>query len=192
MAYIPPMKKYIPPKKVRTYPEWRTPSEKKYHQEVDKQYEIIYGAAVIILRELYHWGDKRIKKALIAADQVFKEIKMQGDMQNVMQICEEETGIIMKLRGKPYKNEDVFSYEWANKVHTITELDYIYDCSRPWVANGFIASLLIGLHRKEKWGNRKRLPEFLENIEGVRGEWRSAYQYKELLKERYDIQFSLE
>ncbi len=169
----------------------RSEAQKKYEAEVDKQFKVINGATIIILKELHHWGDKRVRKVLDASDMVWKEIKTQGSMENIMAVCEKETGMVMTIKGKPYKDEDVFQYSWAERTKTPSQRDYIYECSRPWVASGFIASILIGLHRTEKWGKKKRLPEFLENINGVRGEWRGAYDYDRCLDKRYDIQLSL-
>lgn len=175
---------------------YESPNLKKYKRESDKQFKIVFGAAVIIFRELHKMTDEQIKKITDAADHIWSEIKYEGDLGIIMTMCERETGIEMKLRGKSYKQVDVFSEDIRKWNLTRTMVDYIYDTIRPWSANGYIACILIAVHRILKWGKTYhgkpgKLQQLFDDIENVRGEWRSAYQYEELLDKKYNMQYEI-
>lgn len=170
---------------------FRSKEEKAYNAEVDKQYEIVYGAAVIILRELHRWTDARIDRMLGEADRAWKEINTGPNMMDVFRVLEKETGIVMELKGKKYKDVDVFQDGWVEHCKTLGTYNYTLTATMPWIASGFMAGLMIALHRSEGWENEKGLFEFMSDMKGVMYEWKSASRYRELLEKNYNMTFEL-
>lgn len=149
--------KVSPKKKINKY---RSQSERAYSQELDKQWVVVNGAAVALFKAYYNWSDARTMRIFAETANIWRAIHADAKIVEIMYLLEDETGMVLTLKGKSWKDVDVFQEGYEETVTTYTRLDYLFDILKPWIANGIIASILIALHRLEGWGNRKNFRSF--------------------------------
>lgn len=161
---------------------------KRQAMELDKQFTIVTGCAVIILWELHGWRNVRIGRLSHYVHDIWQECADAEDQASMLEICERETGIEMTLDGLRSYHE--FPYldhkKWqGRKYPTMQEEMYILNQEIQWIPTMMIACLLVALHRKEGWGYQ-RLSEFANAINEIRKEGHDASYFRKLMREKYN------
>lgn len=165
----------------------------KSNRELEKQWKIMNGCAVITLWELYGWRKNRINSFALHGGDIWEELSKAGSSLSALELCEKETGMELSLDGvNSYHNYSYLDHNlWDGRMPSYEEAILIEQKRRPWIPVLLMACFCTALHRKEKWGY-ERLTEFVKNIDGIRKENHDDKYFVQLCKERYDIDILIE
>lgn len=157
--------------------------------ELEKQWYIMNGIAVIVLWENFGWRKKKIVNFACYAGDTWSDLRNDLEMISMMEICEKETGVEVSLYGEEswhdeeFLNHDLFRPESM----TIPKQTRMKEVQIKWLAAMLESSFITALHRKEKWGFGK-LSEFAQHVYEHMRERRDPEYYKVFCKQNYDIE----
>lgn len=172
----------------------KSPVTKAYshlQKEQKTQVAIIYPSAVVTLWNTFGFRKKRIARVLAASQKVVDECAALGGVKSIIEVLDEETGIELTLPGMESYQQyaSLYSEKWKGvKEHlSAPEIIYLYKRMELWIPSQMIASLCVALHREEGFGF-ERLQRFISEVDGMRNQYgRDTKKYKELIKERTEI-----
>lgn len=137
-------------------------ADEKLTVEAQKQLDLVYFGACIVLSKDYGWGKKRIKRLVDVAGEIFSECGTDQH-RSLVQMCDEECNIELRgvdgqsWRDTPYLNEEKWQKEQARVFSMPYQMQQAYmvrvkGCMNKWLRPILISSVVLALHRKEGWG----------------------------------------
>lgn len=160
-------------------------------KEQKTQVAIVYPSAVVVLWGTFGFRNKRIARVLAESQNVVDECAALGGVKSIIEVLDDETGIELTLPGMESYQQyaSLYSEKWKGvKEHlSAPEVIYLYKRMELWIPSQMIASLSVALHRTEGFGF-ERLQKFISEVDAIRNQYgRDTKKYKELIREKTDI-----
>lgn len=146
-------------------------AQKAIQKELNKQLDIIYPAAAIVLWRS-GWRTLRIMRRFVTTMEIWGECHQYGPAKSMLQMLEEETGIELSLSGfeKSYHEIDYLDgSRWDGHTPSPYELLYMYQQQKRWMPPLILASFCLSLHRDEHYG-LERIARFIAKVDQLRSE----------------------
>jgi hypothetical protein len=139
-------------------------------REMDKQVLIKYSCAGIALHTYWGWGTKRITRFFEETFKCWNECG-KDNTKTMVEMLENETGIELRPAGTNKSYHEVAFLDCKNNPKpagnmTFCEVLYMRAQQKRWLGSLIIASLFLGLYRKEGFG-AKRLTRLLTQMEEI-------------------------
>ena len=142
-------------------------AENDLEKEMLKQIGIIMGCAGIALFENWGWKKKRISDFFFGMQAAWNEC-VRDTQRSMLEICEDETGIIVDRPDYEGNYKDLLFFQPKEKIATLSIEQRIYMRIRQkdWMGAEIFASVLVALHRKHGFGDKRifRLKEQMDEI----------------------------
>lgn len=135
---------------------------KELCRSLENEAVISYGAACVVMWEVYGWRTKRILGVLDELFNVWNE-SAADNKTTMIKMLDEEAGIeLQNGSGRSYKELEYLNGEIG--MHSFTLPQYIYMRKRQitWSNTLVCAGLLLGLHRRYGFGQQRCLDLYTE------------------------------
>ena len=144
-------------------------AEMALNREMDKQIEIMYSTAAVILWRK-GWRKLRIMRRFAQTQLIWDECAEWGVDKSMLQMLEDETGIELTLHDYDRSYHE-FAYldgrAWNGKLLNKAQVTYMHQQQLKWMPLLILACILISLHRDEHWG-AERIERFVWQVDEIR------------------------
>ncbi len=147
--------------------------DKKFHEQIQKQVQIIYGAVAIALYQNWDWRHKKILNVYHDNDKVWE--MCLNDDRTMLKMLEDETGIELRTPdGDSWHNMDCFEGRKTAPIPGFELEQYKYQRKRQakWIGPQALASIFLSLKRVYKFG-----PDRLQKLMTQTIEIEEEYKY---------------